>query len=671
MGVLLWRGLRPSVGGGQGGLSAVPSPRSPHPRSESPVPSDSMDAPMPPPELEPVGCDEETQPLVDPKETPPDPQEAPPDPKEAPPGNAECPPGELASVEVPPSEEPPEELPSDELPLDQPPPDTQPSDIQPPDVQPPEEPLPLLLPPEEPPCEELPLETPSLAELPPDRPSLEELPPSEPPHNELPLDVPLLAELPPEKPAFEKSPPHELPPPEVLPVDKSPPDELPPNESPPKPPPLEEPPLSEPSLDELPLNKPPPEELPPEELPPSEPPPIELLPKDPLPEALPPEKLSPEEPPLVELAPEEPVPSELPPEEDLKPPGNLGTPHCPLFPPLDVFCGFSQPWLCLIPLFLLFSYVGALFGVLWDLSMPGWVAQGGWRGPPHSLTSSLSPRVQGILELLRVSPIPFSIISPMERLEAFMWGGLGLMGSHSCAFAESGGFTTKTRADTELPPGEGFCWPCIFLMPSHCTERVSSVLSLPLCPQLADVESSPSKEEDEDDDDTMQNTVVLFSNTDKFVLMQDMCVVCGSFGRGAEGHLLACSQCSQCYHPYCVNSKITKVMLLKGWRCVECIVCEVCGKASDPSRLLLCDDCDISYHTYCLDPPLQTVPKGGWKCKWCVCCVQCGAASPGFHCEWQNNYTHCAPCASLVVCPFCREKYVEDDLLIQCRHCDR
>ncbi|NXP16078.1 KMT2D methyltransferase, partial [Thinocorus orbignyianus] len=79
------------------------------------------------------------------------------------------------------------------------------------------------------------------------------------------------------------------------------------------------------------------------------------------------------------------------------------------------------------------------------------------------------------------------------------------------------------------------------------------------------------------------------------------------------------------------HPQITKVMLLKGWRCVECIVCEVCGKASDPARLLLCDDCDISYHTYCLDPPLQTVPKGGWKCKWCVCCVQCGAASPGFH----------------------------------------
>lgn len=38
--------------------------------------------------------------------------------------------------------------------------------------------------------------------------------------------------------------------------------------------------------------------------------------------------------------------------------------------------------------------------------------------------------------------------------------------------------------------------------------------------QMADVESSPGKEEEEEEDDTMQNTVVLFSNTDKFVLMQ-------------------------------------------------------------------------------------------------------------------------------------------------------
>ncbi|XP_059727919.1 histone-lysine N-methyltransferase 2D isoform X1 [Haemorhous mexicanus] len=860
----------------------LPAQMFPHLRSESPVPSKLTDAPVPPPELEPVGCDEETQPLMDPSETPSDPKEAPPDPKEAPPGNPESPPGELASVEVPPSEEPPEELPSDELPLDQPPPNIQPSDIQPPEVQPPEEPLPLMLPPEEPPSEELPLETPSLAELSPDRPSLEELPPSEPPHNEVPLDVPPLAELSPEKPAFEKSPPHELPP-EVLPIDKSPPDELPPIESPPKPP-LEEPPLSEPSLNELPLNKPPleelpPNELPPDELPPSEPPPIELLPKGPPPEALPPEKLSPEEPPLVELPPEEPVPSELPPEEDLKPPGLLPevtvaeeapalAPEVlpeeemelepePSLPPEMTPPPSAPPALRAIspartpapspdakedevlepPTPALPEPPGSP-GIAMDTDPPGSpppplgspavtlapaeppedeeMEMAGGEGespasppgdaphgspapelgpfpvlpeeeeeeeeeaprleregtsgssPPLSEEDALEesraggdPEVKGspsgsplLLEPEELGPeTPMEVCTTGEKLlghgdegcpeppalrprpdilneisnlsqgdtSSSFPGSEPLLGSPD---PEGGGSLSPelgpASADASLQKEDAGSLPLgaetddsLLFEPaakgdgdksrrrsspgrsrvkqgrsssfpgrrrprggSHGGRgrgraRLKSTTSSVDTLALADVESSPSKEEDEDDDDTMQNTVVLFSNTDKFVLMQDMCVVCGSFGRGAEGHLLACSQCSQCYHPYCVNSKITKVMLLKGWRCVECIVCEVCGKASDPSRLLLCDDCDISYHTYCLDPPLQTVPKGGWKCKWCVCCVQCGAASPGFHCEWQNNYTHCAPCASLVVCPFCREKYVEDDLLIQCRHCDR
>lgn len=35
-------------------------------------------------------------------------------------------------------------------------------------------------------------------------------------------------------------------------------------------------------------------------------------------------------------------------------------------------------------------------------------------------------------------------------------------------------------------------------------------------------------------------------------------MVCGSFGQGAEGRLLACSQCGQCYHPYCVNIKVSE-----------------------------------------------------------------------------------------------------------------
>ncbi|XP_069067217.1 histone-lysine N-methyltransferase 2C isoform X4 [Pleurodeles waltl] len=189
-----------------------------------------------------------------------------------------------------------------------------------------------------------------------------------------------------------------------------------------------------------------------------------------------------------------------------------------------------------------------------------------------------------------------------------------------------------------------------------------------LFPGLNPFDMSLIKDEEEN---SMHTTVVLFSSSDRFTLYQDMCVVCGSFGQGAEGRLLACSQCGQCYHPFCVNIKLTKVILKKGWRCLECTVCEACGKATDPGRLLLCDDCDISYHTYCLDPPLQTVPKGGWKCKWCVWCTNCRALTPGLRCEWQNNYTQCAPCASLSTCPVCFCNYKEQEIILQCRQCDR
>ncbi|XP_055007326.1 histone-lysine N-methyltransferase 2C isoform X1 [Boleophthalmus pectinirostris] len=188
-------------------------------------------------------------------------------------------------------------------------------------------------------------------------------------------------------------------------------------------------------------------------------------------------------------------------------------------------------------------------------------------------------------------------------------------------------------------------------------------------PGITTIETSyPIKEEEES---AMHNTVVIFSSNDSFTMKQDMCAVCGSFGLGAEGRLLACAQCGQCYHPFCVGVKMNKVVLSKGWRCLECTVCEACGQATDPGRLLLCDDCDISYHTYCLDPPLQNVPKDSWKCKWCVTCTQCGATTPGLRCEWQNNYTHCAPCASLSTCPICLLDYSEGTVIVQCRQCDR
>ncbi|XP_061615115.1 histone-lysine N-methyltransferase 2C-like isoform X3 [Phyllopteryx taeniolatus] len=198
--------------------------------------------------------------------------------------------------------------------------------------------------------------------------------------------------------------------------------------------------------------------------------------------------------------------------------------------------------------------------------------------------------------------------------------------------------------------------------------RIKTQDCLSVSPACGVVESVPPKQEEEN---SMHNTVVMFSTSDVFTLRQDMCVVCGSFGQGAEGRLLSCSQCGQCYHPYCVNVKVTRVILTKGWRCLECTVCEACGEATDPGRLLLCDDCDISYHTYCLDPPLHTVPKGAWKCKWCVWCVQCGSASPGLCCDWQSNYSRCGPCASLTCCPLCQRAYTNDDLILQCQQCDR
>ncbi|XP_064643993.1 histone-lysine N-methyltransferase 2C-like isoform X4 [Lineus longissimus] len=173
------------------------------------------------------------------------------------------------------------------------------------------------------------------------------------------------------------------------------------------------------------------------------------------------------------------------------------------------------------------------------------------------------------------------------------------------------------------------------------------------------------------DDDDHHSTVVLCSSKDELVLQQDMCLACGSFGVGEEGKLISCTQCGQCYHPYCVSIKVTKIVLQKGWRCLDCTVCEGCGKPHDEGRLILCDECDISYHIYCLDPPLDHVPKGTWKCKWCAVCVTCGTTQPGFSCTWQNQYSQCGPCASYSSCPSCQRKYSEDELIIQCTQCDR
>ncbi|RWS27476.1 hypothetical protein B4U80_04620, partial [Leptotrombidium deliense] len=181
----------------------------------------------------------------------------------------------------------------------------------------------------------------------------------------------------------------------------------------------------------------------------------------------------------------------------------------------------------------------------------------------------------------------------------------------------------------------------------------------------------PSKEKSKEEEPAYENKVILCSGNDEFVLSQDLCAMCGSLGIGEEGKLIACSQCGQCYHPYCVNIKVTKVIVNKGWRCLECTVCEGCGQPHDEARLLLCDECDISYHTYCLETPLDEVPQGTWKCRWCVVCVKCGSTTPGYKSLWQKNYTECGPCSSKTTCPVCNVDYTENDLIIQCIQCNR
>ena len=168
-----------------------------------------------------------------------------------------------------------------------------------------------------------------------------------------------------------------------------------------------------------------------------------------------------------------------------------------------------------------------------------------------------------------------------------------------------------------------------------------------------------------------ENKMICVQDKDDFVLKQDICVMCGSLGNDSEGRLIVCTQCGQCYHPHCVNVRVTKVILEKGWRCLDCTVCEGCGLKHDEPNLLLCDECDISFHIYCMDPPLDHVPQGTWKCKWCAQCQTCGTNDPGFNSPWYESFSLCGPCHSLQMCLICEDGYEDDELIIQCGTCNR
>lgn len=171
-----------------------------------------------------------------------------------------------------------------------------------------------------------------------------------------------------------------------------------------------------------------------------------------------------------------------------------------------------------------------------------------------------------------------------------------------------------------------------------------------------------------DTDLSSDKKMFLCSALDKFVLTKDFCVLCGSVGIESDSVLITCAQCGQCYHSYCAGVKPSRGMQQKGWRCLDCTVCEGCGKKNDEARLLLCDECDISYHIYCVNPPLETVPHGNWKCAFCTICQKCGR-NPTDRGSGDLNSAECLLCSTHNNCYICRKPYGDGEIIIQCEQC--
>lgn len=178
-------------------------------------------------------------------------------------------------------------------------------------------------------------------------------------------------------------------------------------------------------------------------------------------------------------------------------------------------------------------------------------------------------------------------------------------------------------------------------------------------------ESDESKSEEE-----YSRMAVVCRVNDEFLQKASMCLGCGSIGKGAEGSMVACSNCAQTYHTYCVqlHEKFNSVVMTHGWRCLDCTVCEGCGKGGDDTNLMLCEECDVPYHIYCLKPPLEKVPEGSWRCQWCSRCRRCNhKVASGSD---LTSLGLCHPCDSLQHCARCRQGYQLNDKLIRCSQCN-
>lgn len=166
---------------------------------------------------------------------------------------------------------------------------------------------------------------------------------------------------------------------------------------------------------------------------------------------------------------------------------------------------------------------------------------------------------------------------------------------------------------------------------------------------------------------------VICRANDEFLQKACLCLVCGSIGKGPEASMVACSNCAQTYHTYCITLATKKLqlnsaVLNRGWRCLDCTICEGCGNGTDEEKLLLCDECDVSYHVYCMKPPLEKVPEGPWRCQWCSRCRRCKQKTSG---NELNAKGLCGSCASLQICPRCNRSYQIAEKIIKCSQCTK
>ncbi|GMR43572.1 hypothetical protein PMAYCL1PPCAC_13767, partial [Pristionchus mayeri] len=180
----------------------------------------------------------------------------------------------------------------------------------------------------------------------------------------------------------------------------------------------------------------------------------------------------------------------------------------------------------------------------------------------------------------------------------------------------------------------------------------------------AAIDSGRGEKEDE-----YTRTVVIEKEDDGFFSSAPLCLVCGSIGVRAEQSMVACSGCAHSFHTYCVglHEKMNTTIKDRGWRCLDCTICEGCGTNTDESKLIMCEECDVAYHMYCLNPPLERAPPGPWRCQWCAKCKRCNmrVANSG---ELTKEGL-CYPCLSLRKCPKCNKLYQLNENIIRCSQC--